>query len=126
MIPLAGMAVGAIGTAAAAAAIASSRGLPEMAPSIFGGMIGPLLAAMATWMLVTRTFRRDPAAVTGVMMTAFGAKVVFFGVYAVAMVKGFGLDVSVFGLSFAGFFIALYAAEAALFARLFRTVQGIR
>jgi len=127
MIPLASMAIGAIGIAAAAAAIASSRGVPEVAPAIFGGMIGPLVAAMATWVLVSQTFRRNPAALTNLMIAAFAVKAVFFGVYAVAMVKLFGMDVAAFGLSFAGFFIALYAVEAALFARLFRAaVQETR
>ena len=84
-------------------------------------MIGPLMAAMATWVIVTRTYRINPVALTNVMVAAFGVKAVFFGVYCVAMVKLFGMDITVFGLSFAAFFIALYAVEAALFARLFRS-----
>jgi hypothetical protein len=126
MIPLASMALGAIGIAVAAAAIAASRGYPQLGPSIFGGMVGPLVAALATWVLVTHTFRRNPAALTNLMIAAFGVKAVFFGIYAVAMVRMFGLDVAAFGLSFAGFFIALYAVEAALFARLFQSAQGMR
>ena len=126
MIPLASMAVGAIGVAAAAAVIASSRGEPDLAPAIFGGMIGPLVAAMATWVLVTYMHRRNAAAVTNLMIAAFGIKAAFFGIYAVAAVKVFELDVATFGLSFAAFFIGLYAVEAALFARLFRTAQEAR
>ena len=126
MIPLASMAVGATGVALAAAAIAASRGYPELGPSIFGGMIGPLVAAMATWVLVSQTFRRNPAALTNLMIAAFGIKAMFFGVYAVAMIKLFGMDVATFGLSFAAFFIGLYAFEAALFARLFQSAQQAR
>ena len=126
MIQLAAMAAGSIGVAAAAAWIAALRGNPNLAPPIFGGMIGPLLAAMVTWVIVNRTFRSNPAGLTNIMIGAFGAKAVFFGIYAVAMVKVIGMDVRAFGLSFAGFFIALYAVEAAMFARLFRTAQGTR
>lgn len=127
MIQLLGMAAGAIGAAAVAASVAASRGNPEVIAPIFGGMIGPLLAAIITWVIVTRTFRSNPAGVTNVMIAAFAAKAIFFGVYAVAMVKLFDMDVRPFGLSFASFFIALYAVEAALFARLFRSVaQGTR
>jgi uncharacterized membrane protein YozB (DUF420 family) len=95
--------------------------------AVLAGLAGPLVAVTATWIAVTRTHRRNPAGVHSVMLTAFAVKMVFFAVYAVAMVKGFGLDVGVFGISFAVFFISLYAIEAALFARLFRApVQGAR
>ncbi|HEX5069432.1 MAG TPA: hypothetical protein VFV78_04385 [Vicinamibacterales bacterium] len=91
------------------------------------GLGGPLLAVVATWIAVSRAHRRNPAGVHSVMLTAFAVKMVFFAAYAVVMVKGLGLDVSVFGISFAIFFISLYAIEAVLFARLFRApVQGAR
>ena len=94
---------------------------------VVAGLAGPLVAVVGTWVVVSRTHRRDPAAVHGVMLTAFMVKMVFFAVYAVAMVKVLGLDVQTFGLSFAAFFIVLYAAEAALFARLFRQqAEGAR
>ena len=127
MIPFVAMAVGSVAVAAIAAGIASAQGNSGLTAPIFGGMIGPLVAALATWVIVTRTFRSNPAGLTNLMVAAFGVKALFFGVYIVAMVKVFGLDVRPFGLSFAGFFIALYAVEAALFARLFRGVaQGTR
>ena len=95
--------------------------------AVLAGLAGPLVAVIATWIAVTRVHRRDPAAVHGVMLTAFAVKMVFFAAYAVVMVKGLGLDVSAFGISFAVFFISLYAIEAVLFARLFRApVQGAR
>lgn len=95
--------------------------------TLLAGLAGPLVAVVATWIAVARVHRRNPAAVHGVMITAFAVKMVFFAAYAVVMVKGLGLDVSVFGISFAVFFISLYAIEAVLFARLFRApVQGAR
>lgn len=94
---------------------------------VLAGLAGPLAAVVVTWVLVTRTYRRDPAAVHQVMVTAFAVKMVFFAVYAVAMVKVLNLDVRAFGLSFAVCFIALYALEAVLFARLFRQAgEGAR
>ena len=90
-----------------------------MMPAL-AGLIGPLIAVVVTWVVVVRTHRRNPAAVTGVMVTAFGVKALFFGAYAVAMIKVFDLDLQMFAISFTGFFIALYGIEAALFSRLFR------
>ena len=87
---------------------------------ILGGLIGPLAATVATWILVSRTHRRSPGAVTNMLIAAFAVKFVFFAVYCVVMVKVVGLSVRAFGLWFAVFFIALYGVEAALFARLFR------
>lgn len=95
--------------------------------AVLAGMMGPLVAVVVTGVLVVRTHRSNPAAVQGVMLTAFVIKMVFFAVYAVAMVKGFGVDVRAFGISFGAFFIALYALEAVYFARLFRTpAAGVR
>jgi hypothetical protein len=114
------MTVVCVAAAAAAVAIAASAGTTGITGAVFGGMIGPLVAAAVSWLVVERTHRRNPAAVHGVMMGAFGIKAFFFGLYAVAMIKVFGLDVQTFAISFACFFIALYAIEAALFSRLFR------
>jgi hypothetical protein len=95
--------------------------------SLLAGLMGPLAAVAATWLLVTRTHRRNPGGVHQVMLTAFAVKMIFFAAYAVAMVKGFGVDLTTFALSFAACFITLYAIEAAFFARLFRTpVEGAR
>jgi len=121
------MAVVCVLTAWAAVAVAASQGVTGIAGPVFGGMIGPLLAAAATWVVVVRTHRVNPVAVTGVMMTAFMVKALFFAAYCVAMIKGFGVDVQTFAISFAAFFITLYGVEAALFARLFRApAPGVR
>ena len=87
---------------------------------VLGGLLGPLAATVATWFLVTRAHRRNPATVTNLMVAAFAVKMVFFGVYCVVMVKVVGLSVASFGLWFAMFFIAFYGVEAALFMRVFR------
>ena len=109
-----------IAAAGAAVGVAALAGVTGIAGAVFGGMIGPLLAVAATWIVVVQTHRVNPVAVTGVMVSAFMVKALFFAAYCVAMIKVFGLDVRTFGISFAAFFIALYAVEAALLARLFR------
>ena len=121
------MAVGCVAVASAVVGVASAQGVTGIAGPVFGGMVGPLLAVAATWLIVVRTHQTNPVAVTGVMMTAFMVKAIFFAAYAVAMIKGLGFDVRPFAISFGAFFIALYGVEAALFARLFRTpAHGVR
>lgn len=114
------MAAGAVGAAGLAVWIGRTQGAPDLAAPVFGGMIGPLVAVAATWVVVAREFERRPAGVMRVMLRAFLAKALFFVAYVVAMVKVAGLDPVVFGASFTAFFVALYAAQTALFARLFR------
>lgn len=83
------------------------------------GLLGPLLAAVGSWELIERTFRREPARVTGLMAVAFGVKMVFFGAYVVVMLKGLALQTIPFTVSFTAAFIGLYAAEAVFLKRLF-------
>lgn len=87
---------------------------------VIGGIIGPLLAALTTWIVVVRAHRRDPAGVMNVMLAAFLAKAVFFGVYVVVMIKVLELEPVPFIVSFAVAFVTLYAVQALMFARLFR------
>lgn len=91
---------------------------------VIGGIIGPLLAVLATWIAVTRTHRRDPAGVMNVMLAAFLAKAVFFGVYVVVMIKVLELEPVSFIVSFTVAFITLYAVQGLMFARLFRQSAG--
>ena len=49
----------------------------------------------------------------------FGVKVLFFGAYLVAMLRGLELRPTSFVVSFAGFFIALHVIEALFLKRLF-------
>ena len=88
--------------------------------AVIGGMIGPLVAVVVTWIAVTRTHRRNPAGVQRVMIGAFFAKFVFFGIYVVVMIKAFKLEPVPFVVSFAVSFLSLYALQAVLLARLFR------
>ena len=46
------------------------------------GMIGPLTAAIASWILLERVHARSPEQVSGAMIKLFGAKLILFGAYA--------------------------------------------
>jgi hypothetical protein len=83
------------------------------------GMLGPLVAATASWVLTEEIYRRDPARLTGVLITAFVAKAVLFAAYVAVMLKILGLRPVPFVASFTGYFIALYLIEALLMRKLF-------
>jgi len=110
--------------------VAGSLGSALMAVGMVGrplgaevtwGMAGPLAAVVISWVATERTYRRRPASVTAVMMTAFAVKAVFFGAYVAVMLKVVGLRPVPFVASFTGYFIALYLVEALLMRRLFET-----
>jgi hypothetical protein len=90
----------------------------DLNPEALFGMLAPLASACVTWVVVARA-AVVPERVTGVMVTGLAVKMVFFGVYVAGMLKGAGLRPAPFMLSFAGFFIALHAMEAAFLRRLF-------
>lgn len=96
---------------------------PQLNPEALLGLLGPLVSALATWVVVARTAAVAPVKVTGVMVTGLAVKMVFFGVYVAGMLKGAGLRPVPFVLSFAGSFIALHAVEAVFLRRLFAEMQ---
>jgi len=115
MIPVAGMVAGCLVSWLVVVAVsgdAAGREVPL-------GMLGPLVAVVATWILVVRAHRADPAGVTAVMMKAFAAKMAFFAVYVVVMMAFVRVDPMRFVVSFAGYFLVLYLVEAVLLQRLF-------
>jgi hypothetical protein len=83
-------------------------------------MLGPFVAVFGTWLLVARVARRDPGGVTGVLMSGFAVKMLFFALYVVAVIRLASVDWTVFVISFTAAFIAMYAVEAWLFWRLTR------
>ena len=78
------------------------------------GMIAPLAGAVATWVLVARTYASRPEWLTPLMLAAFGGKLVFFGAYVTVMLAVLSLRPLPFVISFTTYFIALH-----LFDRLF-------
>lgn len=83
------------------------------------GVAGPLAVAIGTWLLSERTFRRNPEALTGVMIAGFAGKMVFFGVYVAVMIRGLSLPAVPFVATFTGSFIVLHLIEALALRRLF-------
>jgi len=90
-------------------------------PEALLGMAGPLLAACASWVAVERMHAVAPERVMSVMLTAFMAKMMFFGVYVAGMLRGLELRRTPFVVSFTVYFIALYAMEALFLKRLFES-----
>ena len=89
------------------------------------GLAGPLVAALGTWVLIARTVPADPGRLTRRLLGAFAAKIVFFGVFVVAGMRGLGLRPVAFVTSFTVSFVALHAVEAILLRRaLTRSLSG--
>lgn len=83
------------------------------------GMLGPLAAAVGTWVMVERTYTRHPERLTPLMIQAFAAKMVFFGAYVTVMLKAMSVRPIEFVVSFTTYFIALHLTEALCMRRLF-------
>jgi hypothetical protein len=87
-------------------------------PEALLGMLGPLAAVSATWIAVRRAYRVAPERLMSVMIAGFALKMVFFGAYVAVMLRGMALRPVPFVVSFAAYFIALYAMEAVFMVRL--------
>jgi hypothetical protein len=107
-----------IGGAVASCAVAAMAAPGEFHPELVFGMLGPLASAAVTWVVARRTHQATPERMTGVMIAGFMARMVFFGVYVIVMVRVLNLSPIPFVISFAGYFIALYATEALFLKRL--------
>ena len=88
-------------------------------PELTAGMAGPLVVGLVSWSLVARTHRAHPERVTKLLVSAFMAKALFFGVYVVLMVRGLSMRPVPFALSLGGYFVALYLIQALSMRRLF-------
>src|SRR3954463_7598983 len=88
-------------------------------PEALFGMAGPLLAVCVSWLAVKRVHAVQPERVMNVMITAFMAKMLFFGVYVAGMLRGLEMRRTPFVVGFLVYFIALYAMEALFLKRLF-------
>jgi hypothetical protein len=109
------MAAASVGSALAIAAAAGRA----RAAGVWFGMFAPLVATTVSWMLTERVYTRQPERLTGVMIAAFAAKMLFFGVYVAVVLRLLDLAPVPFVASFTGYFIALYLTEALLMRRLF-------
>jgi hypothetical protein len=95
-------------------------GPAEIRLEVFLGMAGPLAVACGSWVLAERTYRRNPAGLTAVMIVAFGVKLVFFGLYVAVVLYALPGGVAPFVVSFIGYFTGLHLAEALCLRTLFQ------
>ena len=93
---------------------------PSARVAVLFGMLGPLVVAAGSWVVVERTFRQQPERLTATMIAAFGFKLVFFGAYVAVMLRVLEPPVIAFVTSFFSYFIGLYMMEAIYLRRLFR------
>jgi hypothetical protein len=89
-----------------------------MMVAVLLGLAGPLSVVSVSWVLMARTFRRDPSRLTSLMMLAFAAKMVFFAVYVAIALKILAVRPVPFVASFVVSFIALYLIEAVSLRRM--------
>ena len=90
--------------------------------AVWFGMLGPLLATLCSMVATDWAYRNRPASLTGVMSTAFVAKMVFFGGYVALVIQSGWVRPVPFAISFLGYFIALFIFEAFRLRRLFEGV----
>ena len=93
---------------------------PHAVVEILLGMLGPLLLAIGTLILVERTYRKAPRKLTSLMTLAFFGKMLFYGVYVGVIVGFYSFQALPFAVSFTVYFIGLHLTEALYFQALFR------
>jgi hypothetical protein len=90
----------------------------SLMPELLLGLAGPLASAVVSWQVVERTHASWPERLTGVMITAFLAKMLLIGAYVVVMLAVVGLRPKPFMVSFTGYYVALHFVEALFLRRL--------
>ena len=76
------------------------------------GVAGPAVVAGASWVLMTRTWARDPVALLPLLLRAFAVKALIFIGYAALVAGVFDVRLTPFAISFTVAFLATYLAEA--------------
>ena len=82
------------------------------------GVAAPVVVAGAAWMLMVRTYRRNSAALTRVMIAGFAGKLVLFGAYVAAVLTLLPVRPVPFVTAFVGSFVVLYLLQALALRRL--------
>jgi hypothetical protein len=111
---------------ASALAIASRVREHDVARAVVAGMLGPVMIIGVTWAQAARIHRTGPARLTAFLMTAFFVKVVLFGAYVAVALRVLDLPGYPFIVSFAGYFVMLYASEAVWLSRLAQQAPDAR
>jgi hypothetical protein len=82
------------------------------------GLLAPLAIAAGSWVLMERTYRRNPGELTRVILRAFIGKMIFFGAYVAIVLSAFSVRPIPFVVSFTASFICLHVMEAICLKRL--------
>ena len=85
---------------------------PEIRLELWIGMLGPLMSAVASWIMMQRQYLRRPEELTALMIKAFAAKMIFFAVYITVFVSLGWVQPIPFVVSFVCYFLALHGVEA--------------
>jgi hypothetical protein len=101
---------------ASCALIAARSAAPQ---ALWIGMIGPLLSAATSWILMERAARLRPSTLSGLMMTAFVVKMLFFAAYVIVALAVLRVPAAPFAIAFTCYFVSLHLTEALLLKRLF-------
>jgi F0F1-type ATP synthase assembly protein I len=79
---------------------------------IWLGMAGPLIATIISWIAMVRQYAQNNRGMTRLLIRAFAAKVVFFAVYIIVLLRSRCVRPIPFVICFAGFYLALHILEA--------------
>ena len=111
-----------VGTTAALV-VAAGGGVAAIAPGaaleVVLGVAAPLAVGIGSLVLMDRTYKRSPERLTRLLVRAFLAKLVIFGLYMALTVSLLSLDPVWFAGSFTVSFVALHLAEALHLQRLY-------
>ena len=96
---------------------------PDAVPAAFMGMLAPLIVGVATIVMVERTTRNEPRALTSRMTIAFLAKMLFYAAYVSVVLALVTTTPIPFMVSFTVYFVALQFTEAVYFKTLFTRIS---
>jgi hypothetical protein len=95
---------------------------PSARTGVWLGMLGPLASAVVSWIALERRYVRRPAALTGLLIRAFAAKMIFFAIYVSVLLKVGIVRPVPFVVSFMCYFVSLHVLEAIGLRRLLASV----
>jgi hypothetical protein len=96
---------------------------PDAVAAAFMGMLAPLIVGIATIVMVERTTRNEPRALTSRMTIAFLAKMLFYAAYVSVVLALVTTTPIPFMVSFTVYFVALQFTEAVYFKTLFTRIS---
>ena len=96
---------------------------PDAIAAAFMGMLAPLIVGIATIIMVERTIRNAPRALTSRMTIAFLAKMLFYAAYVSVVLAVVTTTPIPFMVSFTVYFVALQFTEAVYFKTLFTRIS---